>query len=74
MDPKLNPHDQGEKAKERKERRQSILTSGPKGVNAAREVMMMTEMMLWTMIMTKKEDLSEKAYLRVAILLLVRRD
>ena len=51
------------------------MTSGPKEGNAVREVMTMTEMMLWTMIMTKKEDLSEKAYLRVAILLLlVRRD
>ena len=50
------------------------MTSGPKGGNAVREVMMMTEMMLRTMIMTKKEDLSKKAYLRVAILTLVRRD
>ena len=65
------------------------MTSGPKGGNAVREVMVMVVMMMvmvmavmtkmmtammWTMTLIKKKDLSEKAYLRVAILLLVRRD
>ena len=56
------------------------MTSGPKGGNAVREVMVMVVMMMvmvmavmtkmmtammWTMTLIKKKDLSEKAYLRV---------